>query len=929
MHGHVIPVKMVWSRTGSLLVLVFLVSCGVQSSETHNPVSSAETQTLPLHQELCCDSPGAHFTAEESPPPHESRPLRTSQCNFRTHDSSGGLCVDVMCSIKEDWRALTCELHSDHSAFSRTATAISLQRVLSGAEGISTSEDPVICEGNSSLKCSLVLGARSSDVVLNVTIADVTLHLFTSESQQNRVTTERPLFPQGETTPDDAFVLEAPDGDVERRVLQTFGEPQILLDLDVNVNFTIEVRCSSLVDPPVWSDWSKPHYINLDIVSYIPEIVKARPGEAINIYCVFNDRNFQAKSASWILNYEESLHSSQYRPVNQWVSELTVWPSETRMYELLQCTQEYVISYSQIYVEGAAINITCQTNGDINAMDCSWKTEGWTDPKFKSRISLQCSHTALRSHPKHVVSYAVQVRCHPKHGSGYWSDWSETVYSVPQNSQAPERGPDFWRHLQTSGLSYCVDGLIIRHESLSGTVTEERVGLKSSHSFDWNQEVQTVTVETYNSLGRSAKNFNVTLNKQVKRGAVGSFHVLVVNSSCVSVSWSLLNSSSVPVFMVLQWTHSHQEIHKNSPSWRRLRYTDRPVFIRGDFFGSEEYDFYLYPVFADGEGQPVHTRAVRRDPGAYMLLMIISFLSIVLLVTLVLSQNQMKRIVWKDVPNPNKCSWAKGVDFRKVETFEHVLRSPEALPAWPLLLPNENISTVVIVDKCDLSALIQPPADPFSPEIYKHLDPQDNEKALSDHVTENTDFIHPQNASLSLNSEISDAAKDSSAQSSVNYATVQFSDPQIKHFPDNSGCSSCDEGNFSANNSDISDSSHGALWELESCRAEDSDIDKRCSGSSYNSVEELSESDQEENEKQEKDLFYLTLTRQDSEERDETQTDLLKSVVLSKESCSFPLLDADEDSGEKTELLSAASRGLSPLYLPQFRTSPATSESQL
>lgn len=28
---------------------------------------------------------------------------------------------------------------------------------------------------------------------------------------------------------------------------------------------------------------------------------------------------------------------------------------------------------------------------------------------------------------------------------------------------------------------------------------------------------------------------------------------------------------------------------------------------------------------------------------------------------------RMKKIVWKDVPNPNKCSWAKGLDFKKVK----------------------------------------------------------------------------------------------------------------------------------------------------------------------------------------------------------------------------------------------------------------------
>lgn len=39
-------------------------------------------------------------------------------------------------------------------------------------------------------------------------------------------------------------------------------------------------------------------------------------------------------------------------PFPNQVSQITVRPSESRMYDLLQCTQEWSIPYSQIYVEG-------------------------------------------------------------------------------------------------------------------------------------------------------------------------------------------------------------------------------------------------------------------------------------------------------------------------------------------------------------------------------------------------------------------------------------------------------------------------------------------------------------------------------------------------------------------------------------------------
>lgn len=56
-------------------------------------------------------------------------------------------------------------------------------------------------------------------------------------------------------------------------------------------------------------------------VSYIPEKVVARSGETVTVYCVFNDRNINASTATWILNYTHLLDRSQYRPVNEWVKE--------------------------------------------------------------------------------------------------------------------------------------------------------------------------------------------------------------------------------------------------------------------------------------------------------------------------------------------------------------------------------------------------------------------------------------------------------------------------------------------------------------------------------------------------------------------------------------------------------------------------------
>jgi len=76
--------------------------------------------------------------------------------------------------------------------------------------------------------------------------------------------------------------------------------------------------------------------------------------------------------------------------------------------------------------------------------------------------------------------------------------------------------------LSVSGKSYCVDGFMVQHQASSGAVTREQIELLSSYSFEWNQELQTVTVEAYNSLGSSTNNINMTLERQHKREQAGN-----------------------------------------------------------------------------------------------------------------------------------------------------------------------------------------------------------------------------------------------------------------------------------------------------------------------------------------------------------------------------------------------------------------------
>lgn len=243
-----------------------------------------------------------------------------------------------------------------------------------------------------------------------------------------------------------------------------------------------------------------------------------------------------------------------------------------------------------------------------------------------------------------------------------------------------------------------------------------------------------------------------------------------------------------------------------------------------------------------------------------------------------------------------------------------MFRPAEGLPAWPLFPSCENISNVVIVDRTDLSArttaLIQ------TPTVSVTLDPATC-IALPLELYQAVESEAPSHP-LTLDALTSSASSDHSGQSSVTYSTVLLSDPKQEQLPihlhssGSSGSSSSDEGNFSANNSDIS-----GLWDLGP--------NQRCSGS-FNSEEKLSETseqgdeDEEEDEgvTEEKELYYLHYPAEDEaseeeEERDAVgmKTERLKNVVLTREARAelHPLLGPEEPS-----------EALSPLYLPQFRT---------
>lgn len=257
----------------------------------------------------------------------------------------------------------------------------------------------------------------------------------------------------------------------------------------------------------------------------------------------------------------------------------------------------------------------------------------------------------------------------------------------------------------------------------------------------------------------------------------------------------------------------------------------------------------------------------------------------------------------------------------QANAFDHMFRHPEGFPAWPLLLPSEKISKVVIVDQVVVSA---PGTSPNPAAASSARAVGEPVSQVGQAWPEESELLpggeppSPPHLDYSVGSTMDDDGgppacdTDSSAQSSVTYATVLLCSPkqQLLHLHEKDGsCSSySDEGNFSGNNSDISASFSGGL-----------DVPRRSCSCYYNSTEELLEKSKHDDGGAEegKDLYYIGMDYGDDEEsEDEPNAKLIQTVALDREGCSV----------ESHHLLTGSACDFPPLYLPQFRTSPELHE---
>ncbi|XP_024202154.1 leptin receptor isoform X2 [Pan troglodytes] len=337
-------------------------------------------------------------------------------------------------------------------------------------------------------------------------------------------------------------------------------------------------------------------------------------------------------------------------------------------------------------------NLQFQIRYGLSGKEVQWKMYEVYDAKSKS-VSLPV--------PDLCAVYAVQVRCKRLDGLGYWSNWSNPAYTVVMDIKVPMRGPEFWRIINGDTMkkeknvtllwkplmkndSLCsVQRYVINHHTSCNGTWSEDVGNHTKFTFLWTEQAHTVTVLAINSIGASVANFNLTFSWPMSKvNIVQSLSAYPLNSSCVIVSWILSPSDYKLMYFIIEWKNLNED---GEIKWLRISSSVKKYYIHDHFIPIEKYQFSLYPIFMEGVGKPKIINSFTQDDiekhqsdaGLYVIVPVIISSSILLLGTLLISHQRMKKLFWEDVPNPKNCSWAQGLNFQKLKG------SPKLCLCWP------------------------------------------------------------------------------------------------------------------------------------------------------------------------------------------------------------------------------------------------------
>ncbi|XP_003265239.2 leptin receptor isoform X1 [Nomascus leucogenys] len=581
-------------------------------------------------------------------------------------------------------------------------------------------------------------------------------------------------------------------------------------------------------------------------------------------------------------------------------------------------------------------NLQFQIRYALSGKEVQWKMYEVYDAKSKS-VSLPV--------PDLCAVYAVQVRCKRLDGLGYWSNWSNPAYTVVMDIKVPMRGPEFWGIINGDTMkkeknvtllwkplmkndSLCsVQRYVINHHTSCNGTWSEDVGNHTKFTFLWTEQAHTVTVLAINSIGASAANFNLTFSWPMSKvNIVQSLSAYPLNSSCVILSWMLSPSDYKLMYFIIEWKNLNED---GEIKWLRISSSVKKYYIHDHFIPIEKYQFSLYPIFIEGVGKPKiinsftqgDTEKHQNDAGLYVIVPVIISSSILLLGTLLISHQRMKKLFWEDVPNPKNCSWAQGLNFQKPETFEHLfIKHTASVTCGPLLLEPETISEDISVDTSWKNKDEMVPTTVVS--LLSTTDLEKGSVCISDQFN-SVNFSEAEGTEVTYEDE-------SQRQPFVKYATLISNSKPSETGEEqgliNSSVTKC----FSSKNSPLKDSFSNSSWEIE---AEAVFIlsDQRPNiisphltfSEGLDELLKLEGNFPEEN-NDEKSIYYLGVTSIKKRESGVLLTD--KSRVL----CPFPapclftdirvLQDSCSHFVENNFNLGTSSKKTFASYMPQFQT---------
>ncbi|XP_023574115.1 leptin receptor isoform X1 [Octodon degus] len=349
-------------------------------------------------------------------------------------------------------------------------------------------------------------------------------------------------------------------------------------------------------------------------------------------------------------------------------------------------------------------NVKAEITANIGLLKISWEKPIFPENKlqFQIRYGLRGQETQWKTHEVAdiktrsasvpvrdlCVVHAVQVRCRRLDALGYWSDWSSAAYTAVTDVKVPARGPEFWRRVNGDATkrernvtllwrplmksdSLCsVRRYVVKHQTARDGTWSEDAGDRTQLTFLWAEPAHTVTVLAINSIGASLANFNLTFSWPVSEvNVVQSLGAYPLNSSCVILSWILSPGDYSLMHFIIEWKNLDED---DEIKWLRIPSSVKKYYIHDYFIPIEKYQFSLYPIFSEGVGKPKTINGFTKadeghpnDAGLYVIVPIIISSSVLLLGTLLISRQRMKKLFWEDVPNPKNCSWAQGLNFQK------------------------------------------------------------------------------------------------------------------------------------------------------------------------------------------------------------------------------------------------------------------------